>query len=254
MNDESMVLPDNDDLYVKYLENSLHDIKSPIMIVKENVANAFAKIRSRHKLYGFLEAADKQIKKIYDALHDTNEFSRIIQKTYEPVYERADIVEFLKELLKEAKVILDKKQTKLTFNTNVDSKYIGFDRRAVERIMLNIITNAVKFSDMNGNVSVELNCFNGMINICVCDDGCGFPQKMIEYGIHRYDTMRKYNQNGFGIGLDIVKDLLDKLGGAVELGRSAQGGASILVMLPEVPHESIVSIDDEYYGVQLQLM
>jgi len=123
----------------------------------------------------------------------------------------------------------------LIFDTSVEELIISCDPDKIERIILNILSNAVKFTDKGGLISVNMHCDTEYVTISLKDTGIGIPEEMIETIFQRFkqlDNTLSRNYGGSGIGLSLVKSLIEMHRGKIA-ARSQEGkGAEFLVSLP----------------------
>ena len=129
----------------------------------------------------------------------------------------------------------------IQFNYNIDTYFINkahiFDPVRLRQILVNLLSNAIKFTPAGGSVSFEINCLNSEDNldsvlIKVKDSGIGIPQEQIEKIFEPYyqlDTTAKHK--GTGLGLKIVKQLVDLFGGKIEVNSQINKGTEFAIYL-----------------------
>jgi len=121
------------------------------------------------------------------------------------------------------------------FDTEIEEMTIACDPDKIEKIILNILSNAVKFTDQGGLVSVNIYCDNKNITTSVKDTGIGIPQDKLETIFERYKQLDKTlprNYGGSGIGLSLVKSLVEMHNGKVWVKSAENKGAEFCVSLP----------------------
>ena len=123
----------------------------------------------------------------------------------------------------------------LIFDTNVEEKIMAFDFEKLERIMLNLLSNSIKYNKANGKIEVLLNDCGDSFNIAVRDTGIGIPSDKLEYIFERFrqveNRLRKSNE-GSGIGLSLVKDLIEIQDGIIEVKSELGIGSEFKIKLP----------------------
>jgi len=135
----------------------------------------------------------------------------------------------------------------LVFDTNVEEFVIACDPDKIERIILNILSNAVKFTDEGGLISVNIQCDHENVTISIKDTGIGIPQDKLETIFERFKQLDKTlprNYGGSGIGLSLVKSLVEMHRGKIIAYSSEGKGAEFLVILP------IYTIEQDHYVEQ----
>ena len=159
--------------------------------------------------------------------------------------EKVDLKDFLEKLVEEYQVIVEKKDIDLTFEMEQDlNTEIEIDPRRLKEIIGNLIANAYKFTDEQGKITVKLNmcaeadnCFpdNSSVRIIVEDNGMGIAEEDMENIFDRFHQTirsRKKAHSGSGLGLSIVKLLLDKFGGKIKVESEVGSGSKFCVCLP----------------------
>ena len=126
----------------------------------------------------------------------------------------------------------------ITFSTGYDNdaETIICDSQRLQQVIWNLLTNAVKFTPANGEVSVDLRQNDGKIQISVSDTGEGIEPEFLPYVFERFrqaDSSSTRKHNGLGLGLAIVRHLTELHGGSVEATSEGQGkGATFTITLP----------------------
>ena len=118
----------------------------------------------------------------------------------------------------------------LIFDTNVEECYLNIDHEFMDRIILNLISNAVKFTSDDGKIYVIIYDNEESVNISVKDNGCGIEQEFINKAFNRYSVggdCKLEGKSGTGIGLNVVKQLAELQGGSIEIKRNEDVGTII---------------------------
>ena len=134
-----------------------------------------------------------------------------------------------------------KKSIALSTRVAPDVPLIVSDWEKVRRILVNLVSNAIKFTPENGSVEVRVRYNEGenTVVVEVIDDGIGIPADKQDLIFERFaqenmSTVRRYG--GSGLGLSLVKDLTDMLGGAVSVESVLGEGSTFSVVLPAELH------------------
>lgn len=148
-----------------------------------------------------------------------------------------DIVFLSKSIVKSVKLYANQKNIKMSFRSNVHSKIISIDDEKFERIVLNIISNAIKFTESGGKITVTLNEKRklNLMEIKVTDTGIGIPkdkQEVIFEKFGQVDSNLSRLAEGTGIGLSLVKALVNILDGTIEVKSELGVGSTFTVTLP----------------------
>ena len=146
-----------------------------------------------------------------------------------------DFVKFIKGLVEEARVIAEKRGQKIIFSKS-DSKIIGtFDPNLVSQIVLNLLSNAIHYSGEKTTIKVDVNKKAKKIEIIVKDNGIGVSeedQERLFTKFFRTKKSRKISTTGSGLGLYIVKKILDACKGTISCKSEKNKGSLFRVSLP----------------------
>lgn len=148
-----------------------------------------------------------------------------------------DIVFLTKVITESVELYSDQKNIKVSFESNVERKIISIDDEKYERIILNIISNAIKFTESEGTIKVIFNenRKSDLIEIKVKDTGIGIPKDKQELIFERFgqvDSNLSRQAEGTGIGLSLVKLLVTILGGTIEVESELGVGSTFIMTLP----------------------
>jgi two-component system, OmpR family, phosphate regulon sensor histidine kinase PhoR len=130
-----------------------------------------------------------------------------------------------------------RKPLTLAVDVAEELEWVG-DARALERILLNLLDNAVKYTPPGGTVTLRAQSANDRLMLSVRDTGVGLEPKhlpRIFERFYRVDKGRSRDQGGTGLGLSIVKHLAAALGGDVQVNSRPGAGSTFTVLLPLAP-------------------
>lgn len=146
-----------------------------------------------------------------------------------------DIIKIVEDVVLSVVPYVEEQGLKITFDTNVEEKIIACDGDAIERIMLNLISNAVKFSKNNSEIFVDVIDNGNNIIIKVRDTGIGIPKDKESIIFDRFmqvDKSLSRIREGSGIGLALTKSLVELLGGEISVESSYGEYSEFTIDLP----------------------
>lgn len=223
----------------KLFTNISHELKTPINV-----------IYGAHQLLDVQFNSDlPDIKKCknYNAMIKQNSFrlirlinnildiSKIDDTVYEIKKENLDIVESVENIVSSVSEFIQEKEISIIFDTDVEENIVAFDPDKLERIVLNLISNAIKFTDCGGTIFVTIDTKPDNVYISVKDTGIGIDeahQKVIFDRFAQIDASLSRNAEGTGIGLALVKSLMLLHGGDVTLNSSPGNGSDFILRFP----------------------
>jgi signal transduction histidine kinase len=123
----------------------------------------------------------------------------------------------------------------ITFDTDCEEKIMAVDIDKIERIILNLLSNSTKFTDKGGSIFVNMSDLGEKIAISVRDTGIGIPQDKLNSVFDRFSQVDKTltrNKEGSGIGLSLVKTLVEMHGGTIQINSVEGAGCEVCIELP----------------------
>lgn len=146
-----------------------------------------------------------------------------------------NIVEVIEDITDSVADYIEDKGLTLIFDTEIEEKTMIFDPEKIERVMLNLLANSVKFTERGGTILVTIRDIKPNIEISVKDTGIGIPESKKEIIFDRFRQVDKSltrAKEGSGIGLSLVKSLVNMHGGRVMVKSELGKGSEFIVNLP----------------------
>ncbi|MGK7903270.1 MAG: sensor histidine kinase [Hormoscilla sp.] len=217
----------------QFVSNVSHELRTPLTIVAGYVQSTLRRgvnltEPQREALATAAGEADRTIQLLQDLLDLARADSGHIHLQLEVI--------ILNDLLSEV-VGMARQYSNRQIILSADSHpmEVAADRNRLKQVLLNLIDNAVKYSDPDKPVTVKLDRQDSQASIAVCDTGCGIPlahQTRIFERFYRVDEARARATGGTGLGLSIVKTLVEGMGGRVTVLSKLGEGSTFTVWLP----------------------
>ncbi|WP_415336188.1 sensor histidine kinase, partial [Clostridium perfringens] len=163
------------------------------------------------------------------------DLSRIDLGVLKPNYENYNIISIVEDISSSIIPFALSKNLFLEFDTNVEEHYIMCDPIMIEKILLNLLSNSIKYSERNTTINICISVEKSITKISIKDEGCGIDletQKHIFDRFIRADTSFTRLNEGCGIGLSIVKSMLDILNGDIRVESELGKGSIFEISLP----------------------
>ncbi len=125
----------------------------------------------------------------------------------------------------------------IQFNIQLEPITVQADEDQLKQVWTNLINNSIKFTPVQGNIVIEATVNNNQITVSITDNGVGIPKeerKDIFKPFHKVDKSRDSSIKGNGLGLSIVKQIIDLHHGHIEVSESPRGGAKFIVTIPQI--------------------
>ena len=220
------------------LANISHDLKTPVTSIKgyvEGIRDGIAD--TPEKMNRYLDTIYAKARVIDDMVNNLSMFSKLELSRMTFDFEEDDINVFLRGLVEDYRLDMEKNGVELVSNISDETAIVKIDYEKISRVFSNIIDNAVKYRNEN-NPMLEISTFtrdNG-VYVCISDNGIGIEEKELKNvfeGFYRVDSSRSIK--GSGLGLGIVKQIVEKHGGKIWLKSEGLGkGTTAIVYLPLV--------------------
>lgn len=162
-----------------------------------------------------------------------------------------DIVYLTRMITESVKIYAAQKNLQINFNSDHEEKIVYIDDEKYERVLLNILSNAIKFTPKGKNIYIKLYIEDDCINIEVKDEGVGIPQDKIDVIFEKFgqvDNSLSRQAEGSGIGLYLVKSFVEMMGGSISAKSTLYIGSTFLIRLPNIPPKENES-DNNYKEV-----
>ena len=219
------VLQESEKTKSEFFASISHEFKTPINVIYSSVQllNLY-KNKDDREFMGYYLKYKNNIKqnclrsfKLIDNIIDA---SRINKGNYEANFNNINIVELVEKITNSITPYVEIKNIMVIFDTNIEELIIKCDVYMVERIILNLLSNAIKFTPKNGKIIVSVNDKENEVEIRVRDTGIGIPKEMKDKIFNKFTQVDKSlnrSKEGSGIGLSLVKSLVDLLNGKIYL-------------------------------------
>jgi|GEM_PF-3950287 len=214
-----------------------HDLKKPAIgfrNVMDNI-NYLLDKKDYSRLHTLGKEVDRDAKSLYNLTDNLLNWALMHKDAINIKPQDVRISQIVAENIKLFTTIADRKQIRLT-STIENTLLAKVDKNSLDTIIRNLIDNAIKYTDYSGQIEISAKEVSGLIQLSVKDNGTGFPKDIIDQmrrGEQINSTAGTANETGSGIGLQLVKHLLDKNNGLITIGNDAEKGAVIQISIPK---------------------
>ena len=147
----------------------------------------------------------------------------------------ADVVELCETVCEKAEHPFELKGVKLTFRCREESHIVALDSTRFERLLFNLLSNALKFTPKGGKTEVELLFRERQVILRVQDSGCGIPQERLDTVFDRFlqPNRMDFTPHGLGLGLPLCRRIAQGHGGRILLASREGEGTTVTVSIPD---------------------
>ena len=232
-----------DKLKTEYFANLSHEFRTPLSVIYASAQ--LLKWNSKNdNIHQVRSAIDKSVATVRQNI---NRLTRLIDNII--FVTKADtgfiqlelrnnnIVSVVEEVTLSVVDLIENKDISIEFDTDIEEIIIAIDADKIERIILNLLSNSVKFTPSGGSIYVKVMEGEKFITISVKDNGIGIPkdkQDIIFERFRQVDKSISRNHEGSGIGLSLVKSFVELHGGSIRVESSLGYGSEFIIQLPNI--------------------
>ena len=232
--EKAQQLAELDAMKDQFFNNISHELRTPLTLITDPLRQHLPNnAHSSNK--EDIEIAYRNSKKLLRLIDEIMDLAKLQQGDSTPRYESIDINSFLNRTYRAFESYAASKEISLHSRIDIpEDMAIHSDPKYLEKIVNNLVSNAVKFSPIQGLIQLEATITNNKLMIEVSDNGPGIPGKEQERIFERYyQAVESGNyQGGTGIGLALTKELVGKLKGQISITESSNRGTRFQVLLP----------------------
>ena len=235
----------------EFLSNVAYDIKKPINKIFEtnnNLIENKGKYNSEN-INNHTRLVKQNCYRLIRLLSNIEYVSRIDNGTCTLELRKCDIVKLLENIVKISKTYTDKKGIDISFKSEVNKKILSLDIDKVEKIILNILSNAIKFTDTGGRIDINLYMQNEQVCISIKDTGIGIPKDKTEVifeNFEQLDTTLSRGCEGTGMGLSVVKKLANLNNIKINVESELNKGSEFIITLPNNIVSKNIKLQDKF--------
>ncbi|HNZ65281.1 MAG TPA: diguanylate cyclase [Smithella sp.] len=223
-----------------FFQNISHEIRTPLTLILGPLemisAGKFGRLEQ--SLKNQLTVVQRNAGRLLGLINQLLDLSKLDENKMPLKITSGNISALVSDIISSFEAYADKLGIALTLTDESKTVEMDFDRQMMEKVLINLISNALKFTPVGGRINVSIARINDGKNIVISvkDSGRGIPQEELPYifdRFHQVDGTMTRNQDGTGIGLSLVKEFVELHGGRIEVDSVVNEGSEFRVMLPK---------------------
>jgi len=227
-----------DKIKTEFFANISHEFKTPLNVILSAIQ--LLKLQMESDLHSTsvgkcIKAMQQNCFRLLRLVNNLIDITKIDSNYFEFTPQNYNIVELVENITMSVVDYAKNKNISIIFDTNVEDKIIACDPDQIERVMLNLLSNAIKFTPRDGSIWVTLFERDEIVEISVKDTGIGIPKDKQDNIFDRFQQVDKSmtkQYEGSGIGLSIVKALIEKHDGKITLKSEPGLGSEFIIEIP----------------------
>ena len=226
----------------EFLANMSHELRTPLNAIigfSEILQNRMFGPLGSKKYEEYSDDINNSGKHLLGLINDILDMSKIEAGRLQLACERIDIAPLIEETLRLVAVQADAKSISLGAKIS-EGLTLYADRRAIKQVLLNLLSNATKFTEDGGRISVRARKYSDAVTLTIEDTGIGIPKKSLKTIGQPFEQVQNQfskSKSGSGLGLAISRALIALHGGAMKIRSSTDIGTIVSLRLPIRPQE-----------------
>ena len=219
-----------------FVSNVSHELRTPLALIRLYAETLeLGRITTQEKKHQYYRIIRKESERLTALINNILDFSRIEAGRKEYEFRETDIADLVRNTLDSYRYQIEQQGFQLDESIDTDLPSLKIDREAIARALVNLVNNALKYSDDDKYLGVKLYRDNGSVKLEVADHGIGIARRdqgKIFEKFYRAGDPLVHNTKGSGLGLSLVRHITEAHGGVIEVESAPGTGSKFIMSLP----------------------
>jgi two-component system phosphate regulon sensor histidine kinase PhoR len=220
----------------EFLGNLAHELKTPVFSVQGYIMTLLeGGLEDPAVNMKFLERAAKAVDRITNLLEDLDQITQMEVDKIVLNETRFDLVKLVSEVIEMLDSYAQEKNISISFDVNYDPIFVVADKSKIEQVLVNLIKNSIAYGNENGKTQIRFSALDSLVLVEVTDDGPGIEQHELPRLFERFyrvEKSRNRNEGGAGLGLAIVRTILEAHNQTINVRSTVGVGTTFSFTLP----------------------
>ena len=224
-----------------YFVNLSHELRTPLNVMSST--NQLLKglsgnsIIDGEKLNYYVDISQRNCKRLLNLINNILDSSKLQNDMYQITLKETDVVYLVEETALTLKDYIYSKGIDLIIDPQIEEKMIKCDPYEIERCIINLVGNAVKFTPEGGSITIDIEDLDDKVKISVTDTGCGIDEKFHKAIFDRFSQVEDSEpvKSGSGLGLTITNQIIKLHKGKIYVESELGKGSTFVIILPVNP-------------------
>lgn len=224
-----------DNMRKEFVADVSHELKTPITSIMGYADTLLEGEYDKDTQNRFLNVIAEEARRMAKLVTDLLTLSRFDNNQILQEKVKFDLGALVKQCQEKVQIEIDKKGHKVECFVTADVPRVYADREGIERVILNILTNSIKYTPDGGKIKIYVGFVYNDAYIKVIDNGIGIPEEdlsRIFERFYRVDKARTRKMGGTGLGLSIAKEILDNNNGTIDIKSEKGKGTEVVIRIP----------------------
>lgn len=224
-----------DNMRKEFVADVSHELKTPITSIMGYADTLLEEEYDKETQSKFLNVIASEARRMAKLVTDLLTLSKNDNNRNVVKKEQFDLGELVKKCQDKLAIEIKRKNHNVNCFVTADVPLVYADKDDIERVVLNIMTNSIKYTKEGGEIKIYVGFVYNDAYIKIFDNGIGIPEEdlsRIFERFYRVDKARSREMGGTGLGLSIAKDLLDRNGGSIDIKSEVGKGTEVVIKVP----------------------
>lgn len=219
---------------LRFFTDISHELRTPLTLIASPVTEVLEHETLTANARKHLTLVHKNTKRMLHLVNQILDFRKIENKKMKVLLEKTDVLSLLQKVMDNFRLIAEEKNINYQLETNQEAIETWIDQDKFEKIIFNLLSNAFKYTPANKSITVIANVESSRLIVSIKDEGIGIDLQKQQTLFQRFETLVKFNilQPSSGIGLSLVKELIELHCGNIEVKSQPGVGSEFTVILP----------------------
>ena len=223
-----------------YFLNLSHELRTPLNVILSSYQlisklNEEGKYIPKEKMKSYMASIKKNADRLLNLISNIIDTSKVESGNYKLNIKEVDIIFEIEEIALSMKDLIEEREIELIIDPEIEEKNIECDMVEIEKCIINLIGNAIKFTNPGGTITISMLDLGDKVKISIKDNGVGISKEYHETIFNRFG--QAYNSiteehGGSGLGLTLTKHLVDIHGGEIKVESEVGVGSEFIIILP----------------------
>ena len=229
-------------LKINFFTNISHELRTPLTLIVSPIYTILTQSALPEEVRVKIQAIQKNVQRMQNLVDELILLSKIETEVEKIRVKEGYVLRFIIEIANGFKLLAESKNILFSINITVSKYPVYFDPSKLEKIVFNLLSNALKFTDAGGEIRISAGLYNDngteKLRIEVADSGCGISEGELSQIFDKYyQTINTKENSGFGIGLNMVRQLAQLHKGDISV-ESSEGKGSKFTVVVNVDRDS----------------
>ena len=219
---------------LRFFTDISHELRTPLTLISSPVTEVLENEPLSPSAREHLTLVHQNTERMLRLMNQILDFRKIQNQKMKLLIEETDLIPLLQKVMSSFKLIAEEKNINYQLTSTIQSVYSWVDRDKFEKIFFNLISNAFKYTPAEKAITIEVTKQTDKVTISVVDEGIGIEPTKLRTLFQRFETLAQQNmlQPSSGIGLSLVKEMVDMHHGTIKVTSEPEAGSRFIVTLP----------------------